>query len=162
MYGEDGDDEMYTSIYGNNELSGGKGDDLLLASVPDDSYARWFNLRRNLNENHTQADAYGNHDLLGGPGDDFILGSMGNDDIYGGEGDDIIYGSSFAAGSYGNDYIEGGPGDDFIAGVDATDGTDQVIKGGSGNDVIGAGTPMVGANPGEALGFDFSINSNLG
>ena len=80
--------------------------------------------------------------MQGGPGDDFIMGGYGDDDIYGGEGDDIIYGTQLNAATYGNDYIEGGPGDDFIAGVDAAPGTDQVIRGGTGNDKIGAGTPI--------------------
>ena len=144
MYGEDGDDEMYPSVYGDNELSGGKGDDLLLGATPSDSdNERWFNLNRNLNEdfNRSVTNSYGNLDLLGGPGDDFIMGSYGNDDIYGGEGDDIIYGNQIGVSLYGNDYIEGGPGDDFIAGVDAADGTDSVYKGGLGNDTIGAGYP---------------------
>ena len=128
LYGEDGDDEIWSTLYGNAELWGGKGDDLLLAAAPVPSaYGNTRFPNRNLNEDFTVngfSFSYGSHDMQGGPGDDFIMGGYGDDDIYGGEGDDIIYGNQLNAATYGNDYIEGGPGDDFIAGVDAASGTD--------------------------------------
>ena len=125
-------------------MFGGKGDDYLLGSVVAANNDRIVALGRNLNPDFTRGSpsAAGNLDMVGGLGDDVIIGGYGDDDIYGGEGDDIIYGNYINVGkAYGTDYIEGGPGDDFIAGMDVGSGDDAVIKGGSGNDVIGAGFP---------------------
>ena len=37
LHGGDGDDEIWASMYGGNEISGGAGDDLILAGVTDEA-----------------------------------------------------------------------------------------------------------------------------
>ena len=50
MHGEDGDDEMWSQYYGNTEMLGGKGDDLLFGAVPITAMTRYAALERNLND----------------------------------------------------------------------------------------------------------------
>ena len=94
----------------------------------------------------------GNLDLDGGPGDDFIAGGRGADDIIGGEGDDTIWGNMSVDVSVliGGKEILAGPGNDtiFLSGTDKD--VDNVIKGGSGNDIIFANDGQ-GASPNTAI-----------
>lgn len=89
-----------------------------------------------------------------GGGDDFVIGGSGSDHILGGSGNDQIWGDygggtldaptyqrladRFGAlallfGRPGDDYIDGGPGDDSIF---DTDGGDDILLGGEGNDTV--------------------------
>ncbi len=95
---------------GNDTLSGGADDDLILGGSGDDT-------------------------INGDAGADVILGGKGFDDIHGGAGNDAIFGGDQAdtiAGDADNDVISGGTGNDFIHGNDGAD----VMKGDAGADVM--------------------------
>ena len=105
MLGEDGDDEIWASANGANEIFGGAGDDMILAGVEETgglTQENFPNLPRRVTiTGVTGAGTYernvnvskGNLDIHGGDGDDFIIGGVGSNDIYGGKGNDVIYGS---------------------------------------------------------------------
>jgi Ca2+-binding RTX toxin-like protein len=102
VYGEDGDDDIYTGA-GADLLDGGIGNDVLYAGAGADT-------------------------VVGGGGNDEIEGERGADRLDGGEGDDVI-GADYdywtdqvwadndrVAGGGGNDRLEGGLGRDLLDG----------------------------------------------
>ena len=103
MYGEDGDDEIWASKSGPNEMFGGAGDDMLLAGVVASggltqenfpNMPRRATLQASAATNNREDNVSDGHlDIHGGDGDDFIMGGDGSNDIYGGKGNDVIYGS---------------------------------------------------------------------
>jgi Ca2+-binding RTX toxin-like protein len=99
---------------GNDTLSAGAGNDLLVGGPGDDV------LRA----------GSGNDVVVGGDGDDRLDGAQGNDRLFGGDGNDTIYGGA------GNDVLVGGNGDDALWG----DAGNDVIVAGWGNDVLDEST----------------------
>ncbi|MGE3281273.1 MAG: Ig-like domain-containing protein [Alphaproteobacteria bacterium] len=90
LYGDDGNDTIKSSIWGNNYIDGGLGNDVL--------YGHW-----------------GTDTVLGGEGDDRVDGGAGDDRIYTGSGNDIIqggYGNDTIHVGPGDNKIDGGPGID--------------------------------------------------
>lgn len=80
------------ALHGDDVLTGGDGNDLILGDGGDDS-------------------------LSGGPGDDALLGGPGNDRLLGGSGDDALSGGDghdLLRGAAGDDTIEPGPGNDIV------------------------------------------------
>jgi hypothetical protein len=86
IIGGDGDDELY----------GGRRDDIILAGDGND----------------TVYGGNGRDVIYGGDGVDWLLGENGNDEIYGEEGFDFIFGGN------GNDYCDGGGGWNWISGCE--------------------------------------------
>ena len=83
MHGEDGDDEIWARLYGNSEIWGGAGDDLILSGVTEaggltlEAFPR---LPRRATlvapgyEYKENYPSYGNNDIDGGDGNDYIIG----------------------------------------------------------------------------------------
>ena len=46
LHGEDGDDEIWASLHGNNDITGGAGDDLILAGIHADAGLKKANFPR--------------------------------------------------------------------------------------------------------------------
>lgn len=93
-----------TGTAGDDDLSGGRGADVLAGKGGDD-----------ILEGGAGADR-----IDGGAGDDVVFAGSGADEMLGGAGDDILFGDG------GNDVIDGGAGADLIFG-DA--GNDTIILG---------------------------------
>ena len=102
LHGGDGDDEIWPSLYGDNEITGGAGDDMILGGIDERgglTKENFPNLPRRPtlpaigSEYREDYASYGNLDIDGGDGNDFIIGGFGANDIFGGKGDDVIYGS---------------------------------------------------------------------
>ena len=116
---------------GDDEISGGKGDDLIDALAGDDFV--WGG--------KGDDELYGNlgdDDLAGGKGDDVLDGGSGDDALDGGKGEDILYGGSgddVLAGRSGEDILYGGDGDDELSGGSGED----ILYGGAGVDVLRGG-----------------------
>ena len=121
VYGEQGDDIIWTNA-GNDTLYGGTGDDSLVSGSGDDV-------------------VYGGtgDDVIKGLGDaDFLNGGEGNDTIFGGSGDDQVN-----AGTGYHDVVTLGTGADTLI-IDAssvTDGNDSDLW--SNTDGVDAGTSAV-------------------
>ena len=91
LHGGDGADEIWASLYGENEITGGAGDDMILGGVNMAgglTQETFINLPRRATLPSLTADnyretygAYGNLDIDGGDGDDFIIGGFGANDI---------------------------------------------------------------------------------
>ena len=128
--GEEGDDTIYGSNEGVDNLSGNAGQDKIYGQGGNDT------ISGNEGDDH----------LDGGTGVDIVSGGLGNDTIYGGggvgdqlsgdEGSDNIYGSEDGA-----DIILGGTGRDSIYGRGGNDSLsggpdDDIIDGGAGDDTI--------------------------
>jgi Ca2+-binding RTX toxin-like protein len=99
---------------GDDELFGGRGDDILIGD-------------------HGGADTHGKVWVeLGLPGgDDLLDGGPGNDRLFGGPGDDELYGGR------GDDYLDGGPGSNVLVGGSPSDEGrpgSNILIGGPGND----------------------------
>ncbi len=104
---------------GNDTLSSGLGDDLLIGGPGADI----LSVKGGANQ------------LMGGDGDDLINGGSGYDYVLGGYGDDTIHGgkgNDLLRGGWDNDTIYGELGDDVIHGYTGTD----VIYGSAGNDKL--------------------------
>jgi Ca2+-binding RTX toxin-like protein len=100
---------------GNDEISGGTGNDLLLGDVVP------ITLGLRFLQSATQAQAAGNDTLYGGAGNDTLYGDGGDDLLDGGNDSDTLFGGE------GNDTLLGGEGDDtywFYAGG----GADRVVE----------------------------------
>ncbi|QEG01889.1 Bifunctional hemolysin/adenylate cyclase precursor [Stieleria maiorica] len=132
-HGDEGNDVLYGSVFGDDILIGHSGDDKLFGRG-------------------------GNDGLYGGDGDDLLDGGTGTDVISGDAGDDELIGGGGVgdqlSGGAGNDVIrgsddgadiaDGGPGKDVIYGFGGNDSLaggddDDVIHGGSGDDLIEGG-----------------------
>ena len=100
LHGEDGDDEIWASQVGNNEIWGGAGDDMILGGVVAEGGLTKANFPRlprhatlpTFGSNREENPSTGNMDIEGGDGNDYIIGGLGSNDIFGGKGDDVIYG----------------------------------------------------------------------
>jgi trimeric autotransporter adhesin len=100
------------------QVFGGVGDDVFIASMPDQLVNRYVE------------GGAGNDSIAGGAGGEQLFGRAGNDTLAGGAGNDTL------AGEYSYD-VGDGPGNDSL---DGGDGSDQLI-GGAGDDTLlgGAG-----------------------
>lgn len=83
MHGEDGDDEIWASQYGDNEIWGGAGDDMILSGVVASGgfvpanfplMPRRANLPAFGNNNRNTKPSWGSMDIDGGDGNDYIIG----------------------------------------------------------------------------------------
>ncbi|MBL4789614.1 MAG: hypothetical protein JKY60_11405 [Kordiimonadaceae bacterium] len=120
LSGGDGDDELHGGR-GEDVLSGGDGDDELHGGRGEDV-------------------------INGGAGNDAIHGGRGDDVLSGGDGDDLIFGArgtDVISGGAGNDSLRGGRGKDTLDGGEGDDelrggrGDDTfVFEGASGNDIV--------------------------
>ena len=121
-FGGNGNDEL-TGGSGDDDLFGGSGNDVIEGGQGDD-------------EVH---GGDGQDVLSGNGGDDILLGGDGNDTMSGGNGSDSLLGED------GRDEIDGDGGMDFVSGGDGRDvlngGSHQdTIDGGSGRDILYGGT----------------------
>lgn len=96
--------QTITGTAGDDDLSGGRGADVMSGKAGDDILD----------------GGSGGDQVDGGAGDDVIFGGGGADQILGGAGDDILFGDG------GNDVIDGGDGADLIFG---DTGNDTIILG---------------------------------
>ena len=100
-------------LVGIDKLTGGSGDDLLVADQPYSG-------------------------LYGGPGNDALRGGAGTQGFYGGPGNDSLAGlagNDYLSGEDGRDLLDGGDGDDHMGGGYGTDR----YRGGAGRDSVGYG-----------------------
>ncbi len=135
--------------YGNVNIYGGGGDDILWSNVGDD-YINGSSGNDQIN------GGPGDDDLYGGIGNDTLYGASGNDDLYGGAGDDILYGgegndilrddvgSNMFYGGGGHDQFYGGEGIDTMNGGTGNDalygeGDNDILNGNEGNDQLHGG-----------------------
>ncbi len=123
---------------GNDELSAGGGDTLLIGGPGIDV-------------------------LKGGSGDDLLVGGTGDDVLKGGSGDDVLLGgegNDYLIGGSGDDLLDGGSGEDRLRG-DGTDDDDDdpggfdVLLGGDGDDNIrgGGGGDLIDGEAGNDVIF---------
>ena len=119
--GEDGDDEIHASGFG-NVLDGGRGADRIYGAGGVD-----------------QIDgASGNDWIVGGDGDDSLFGGKANDRVFGGSADDVVDGGD------GRDRLYGGDGLDMLRGGAG----DDRLFGGDGDDLLGFGIAVGYSDPG--------------
>ena len=139
--GPDGDEDTIVGYGGNDDITGGEGDDVIFGddvtepiSAPDAPGDGKIGIP---GDDTIDAGA-GNDRVLGGDGDDVIDGGIGDDTLFGEDGDDSI------DGGLGRDSLIGGEGDDTLDGgdnrdtIDAGEG-DDVVDGGDGRDSIDGG-----------------------
>ncbi|MGQ0674409.1 MAG: peroxidase family protein [Hyphomicrobium sp.] len=122
-------------------LGGTEGDDILIASIGDDTV--WGDGGNDRIEGGDGVDM-----LVGGAGNDIITDLGGDDNLQGGDGDDVLHagnGFNLLIGGAGNDVIItgedtsevfAGTGNDFILGAP----TNEVMQGNDGDDWIEIGT----------------------
>ncbi len=148
-----GFDTVRTGTTKTKKLTGGKGDDLLMAGAVNTT------LDGGAGDDYLEG-GIGNDTLIGGVGNDYLTGGKGNDvlnggagidtiididgcnTIYGGDGDDQIIGTGFLSGDAGEDHIEsrghstvlGGAGNDSLF----SSGEYDCLFGGDGNDSVEA------------------------
>lgn len=170
--GDEGDDVM-AGGHGNDIIAGGGGDDFLIGGGFDDGDTVNFEATTSTDS----VDDDGSDEIYGGEGDDTLLGGgwkddvsddgvytegeavttgTGNDALWGGSGNDLVLaaaGNDSLGGGVGDDTIDGGGGADLIyGGRDAGDtGTNDVIRGGAGNDTVfaSAGNDSVNGGAGD-------------
>jgi Ca2+-binding RTX toxin-like protein len=106
-----GGNDVLTGNGGNDILDGGDGLDILYGD--NASY---------------DMTGTGNDMLTGGAGNDLLIGGLGNDTLTGGDGDDTLYSGVATNASLNGTYFSIGGNSPF------TDGGDDVIDGGAGND----------------------------
>lgn len=151
-----------TSFISIENLTGGRGDDILTGNLLDNV------LIGNVG-NDSISGLAGNDTLDGGAGFDRLNGGLGNDRLLGGADNDALNGEAgndTLLGGDGLDVLDGGDGSDFLAG---DKGNDTMIGGegndsfqwldGDGSDVIqgGAGTDNVLANGSVTQGDQFTL-----
>ena len=125
--------------FGSFALADFNGDGNLDLAQPDFSYTQEVSVLLNQADNSDDNDDDDNDDdvLVGTSEDDTVVGSTEDDVIEGLEGDDVL------AGDLGNDLIEGGDGADLIRGdlndrsPGGSDGGNDTLVGGTGDDRIG-------------------------
>ncbi len=163
LWGNDGNDRLEGGI-GADMIEGNDGNDILTDISGADTISGG-------NGNDVINPGNGLDILFGENGDDAIIGGVDDKEATGGAGDDLFYGSSGAdavTAGLGQDWAEGGLGGDFLAGDDLsefppTDGDDDVLIGGGGDDRYhadgGMDIMMLGEgvdNSVGGLGFDFA------
>jgi Ca2+-binding RTX toxin-like protein len=145
------DHDVYSTV------SGGSVDEVLLDDdlrnvefvVVNASYGGFWDFREQSESLHISTFQYEGEDstgfetlIYGGSGSDTIIGGETDDEIYGGSGGDIIEGADgddILYGEDGADSINGGDDNDHIYGHDSieyTDGAEDTLLGGSGDDFI--------------------------
>lgn len=115
----------------NEEIEGGRGDDLLFGRGGDD-------LVKGFQGDDLIVGGAGSDRMLGGHGEDLIRGGAGDDVIRGGQGADLIYGGR------GGDRLIGGRGPDTLKGGEGADvyvfnqqsGADRIVDFDEGEDRI--------------------------
>lgn len=149
LRGGKGEDLLF-GMAGDDVLRGGNGDDRLWGNSGDDDL-RGGNgndilsgglgddiLRAGRGDDHLEGNS-GDDDLRGNAGNDVLVGGLGNDDLRGGGDNDILHGG------VGNDRLAGGNGDDELQGDSGDDrliggrGVDE-LSGGEGNDRLFGGS----------------------
>jgi hypothetical protein len=123
----DGDDRV--TVDGGVSVSGGAGDDVLIATGAADAA------------------------LSGGPGDDRVTGGPGADSLSGGDGDDQLdggAGNDRLVGGAGRDALSGGAGSDTFTLTGAELGDGETLDGGPG------GNDVTVADPGQPLWIDLA------
>ncbi len=130
-----------TLTYGDVQIVGGEGDDILWANTGNDSIQGGF----------------GNDIIDGGPGDDILLGQQGNDQIFGGAGNDRLDGGD------GDDFLYGGTDlglrefdKDFIDSVTFP----ELIEGTNIQNLIPPGSPALGINS-DNLTVDYGATASV-
>jgi Ca2+-binding RTX toxin-like protein len=103
----DGDDQFEGGPNSGEVVSGGKGDDYLIAGEGSSAIAGAGQLYGEIG-NDLLYGGDSDDNLHGGPGNDTIRGGSGSDSLYGEDGNDTLYGGS------GIDGFSCGPGDDTI------------------------------------------------
>jgi Ca2+-binding RTX toxin-like protein len=139
--GGPGDDTLTTDYGPAAALSGGDGNDHLIASYVTGA--------ADGGAGNDVLETQSNVPMLGGPGDDRLVRhepdcatcDTGLGLMDGGEGDDTLEGSS------GSELMSGGPGADTLHGR----GGHDILNGGDGNDVIDVGGPRAAAPPDPVL-----------
>lgn len=127
-----GDDYVYTELWGQDSVDGGSGYDRLVVDLShtSDRLRSSFDSSENDFEIYTgtqfgsatrrvHAMDFEEINLLGGSANDTLRGGKGDDDLLGNDGDDNLSGND------GNDRLDGGAGDDDLdvgRGVDWADG----------------------------------------
>jgi Ca2+-binding RTX toxin-like protein len=160
-----GADANYLEYTGTDHvvLGGTAGNDILLASIGDDTL--WGDAG-----NDRLDGGYGVDFLFGGAGDDIITDPGGEDNLQGGDGNDAINGGNgidLIIAGFGNDFVVtgedgdetfAGPGNDFILG----DAADEMVFGNEGDDWIEGG--MADGSAGEnfdARGLDAIVGNDV-
>jgi outer membrane protein assembly factor BamB len=132
----DGDDRLLgdslpnviCGLVGDDEISGGGGDDTLFGDVCNDKAKRTAAAQSGTDgDDELNGDA-GNDVLYGAGGADVLRGGDGKDRLFGGDGNDVL------AGQAGNDLLNAGRGNDRLTG---STGTNRYAAG-SGNDIVSA------------------------
>lgn len=130
-----------TLTYGDVQIVGGDGDDILWANIGDDSIQGGF----------------GNDIIDGGPGHDNLQGQAGNDQIFGGEGDDRLDGGD------GDDILYGGTDlglmnldKDFVDNITFP----ELIEGTNIQNLIPPGSPALGINS-DNLTVDYGATATV-
>lgn len=119
LYGAGGND-FIDGEGGSDVLYGGDGNDTIFGLTGDDT------IYGDAGNDILYGDS-GNNQVYGGIGDDTLVGDSGTDLLSGGDGNDIVIGQGPGT------TVDGGAGDDILLG-----GTDNLLLGGSGSDMIGA------------------------
>ncbi|MDX8355765.1 tandem-95 repeat protein [Cognatiyoonia sp. IB215182] len=131
LYGGDGNDELWggrdLGYDGDDYLSGGDGDDKLFGDFDQIPFTPGDDILDGGNGNDSLYGRRGDDILHGGGGDDYLRGGDGDDVLYGGDGDDSLDGGG------GSDTLYGGDGDDFM---DGGGGGNDTLYGGDGNDTL--------------------------
>ncbi len=133
------------TIYGNDHIEGGSGDDHLYGRADNDTIKGGGDddkIWGGLGNDHLEGGA-GRDEIWGDAGEDVIKGgdnpaNLAKERLYGGDDDDTIYGgggADFIEGGKGNDELRGGQGKDTIYGESG----DDKIWGDSGADWISGG-----------------------
>jgi len=155
--GGDGDDIILVSAPGTHTISGGSGNDRIVA----DGSEMKVTLNGNDGDDYLKGGE-GDDDLFGGAGNDILLGGDGNDMLEGGDGDDEVdggLGGDTLFGNDGNDSLTGGPTGDpsdpdvTVDGINTVEGGagDDFLQGGNNADTLrgGAGNDTVSGNEGD-------------
>ncbi|MFV2068625.1 MAG: Calx-beta domain-containing protein, partial [Pirellulales bacterium] len=146
--GSDGGLDIPSLVYGgagNDHLSGGAGDDILIGGLGNDKL-------KGRGGNDVLSGGAGKDDLNGGWGHDILIGGIGKDQLRGGKGDDLLIGGSIAneddAAALAAALADWSSGDVAAARVDLgaiiDDGDKDDLKGGKGDDELfgGAGDKL--------------------
>ena len=141
LTGTDGNDKIFGSLSGDNQLDGRGGNDWMVSYSGDDQI-------QGGDGDDTINSGWGDDTLDGGDGDDLMDGGQGDDTMSGGDGDDAMYGDDdkpLKFNSYGDDLMDGGDGDDMIFGQNGEDtliggAGDDTLDGGNDNDILSGGS----------------------
>ena len=139
---------MINGWYGDDQIDGGAGDDLLFGYYGADQIAG--------GDGDDQLHGGADDDVIeGGDGADRLFGNAGDDQLNGGDGDDLLYGSlgdDVLAGGAGDDTLSGGSGADRFEFAGADPGIDVITDFGSA-DVLAIGALLDGFAAGQEALF---------